>query len=67
MAMVSLGTPAGETTEWSVLDLRGSIVLAGRTSAARLVVPVAQLASGTYVLQARSVGGMRQCRLVVAH
>lgn len=67
MAMVSLGTPAGETTEWSVVDLRGTIVLAGRTSAAGFVVPVAQLAAGTYVLQARSAGSVRMGRLLVAH
>jgi hypothetical protein len=54
------------TQDWAVMDLRGRIVLNGRSSSPRFEVPVSQLAPGSYVLQVRSGGSVRAGRLMVA-
>ncbi len=66
MTMVSFDTPAGGTTEWTVLDLRGNTVMAGRSSAACFPILVDQLAAGAYVLHAQSSAAVCIRRLVVA-
>jgi hypothetical protein len=53
--------------EWSVLDLRGSVMLAGKAGSGRFTVPTRRLAAGTYILQARSAAGVHLGRLVVVH